>query len=332
LTKILEGQALDAKAVRQFRDEAGGWHFKVEMGLTAYLAAEPQLEAELAKASAVIQKKEKSQAEDAVYYLWQVAGKNKESVRILFACPVQARPGAAAPKKKAAIIMDDLGYSLEAVRSLCSLKKPITVSILPFAPLTQQSAELARDGGLEMMLHLPLEPLSRGPQKNPPGGMIRMGMNKDEVRHKLEAFLQQVPAAKGVNNHTGSKVTEDPNIMRAILEVLKDKSLYFIDSRTTRYSVAFDLATRMGVPSASRAVFIDAVETESAIRLKLEELFRLARQRGSAVGICHPRDETLRVLQGSLGLAERYGVELVFASEIVQRATPPPVSSSKKES
>jgi len=332
LTEILVGQGLDVKAISRFQDASGVWHFKVELGEAAYLALQPRLEAELAKAAAAIEKKEQSREKDAVYYLWQVTGKNRESLRILFACPLQAKPVSPAPKKRAAIIVDDLGYSLEAIQSLASLKRPVTVSILPFAPLTERSAELARDAGLEMMLHLPLESLGRGPQKSPAGGMIRTGMNTEQIRRNVEACLEQVPAAKGVNNHTGSKVTEDQEMMRIILEVLKDRGLYFIDSRTTRNSVAFDLAVRMGVPSASRKVFIDAVESEGAIRAKLEELFRLAREKGSAVGICHPRDITLRALQGSLGLAERFGVELVFASEIAKKAEAAPSTSSKKES
>jgi hypothetical protein len=317
LTKILTDQGLDPQAIHQFRDPANGLHVKVELGLDAYAAIEPLLEKRLADAAAVILKKEKSQEKDVAYFLWQVAGKNQDRLTIVFSCPVETKPTGPPPRKKAAIIVDDLGYSLEAVQILCSLKKPITLSILPFAPLTQKTAELARDAGLEMILHLPLESWSRSAKKSPSEVMIFKGMNREEIKRDVEACLHQIPWSRGVNNHTGSRITEDSRMMRIILEVLKDKGLYFIDSRTTRNSVAFDQALQLGVPSASRKVFLDAVDNEEAIQAKLEELFGLARKKGQAVGIGHARPETLRALQKYIGLAEGYGVELVFASEVV---------------
>ena len=317
LTKILTDQGLDPQAIHQFRDPANGLHVKVELGLDAYAAIEPVLEKRLADASAVILKKEKSQEKDFFYFLWQVAGKSQDRLTVVFSCPPETKPAGPPPRKKAAIIVDDLGYSLEAVQVLRSLKKPITLSILPFAPLTRKTVELGRDAGLEMILHLPLESWSRPSKKNPAEVMISKGMSGDEIKRDVEACLEQIPWSKGVNNHTGSRITEDPEMMRIILEVLKAKGLYFIDSRTTRNSVAFDQALQMGVPSASRKVFIDAVENEDAIRAKLGELFGLAREKGQAVGIGHARPETLRALQKYVGLAEGYGVELVFASEVV---------------
>jgi polysaccharide deacetylase 2 family uncharacterized protein YibQ len=317
LEKTLADLGLDSKAVHQFRDDSNELHVKIELGLDAYRGLEPLLEKQLADASAVILKKEKSQEKDASYFLWQIAGKNQERLTVIFSCPPEPKPAGPPARKKAAIIVDDLGYSLEAIQSLCALKRPITVSILPFAPLTQKTAELAHSGGLEIMLHLPLESLSRSSKRTPPEGMIFKGMNRAEIKRDVENCLQQIPWCKGVNNHTGSKITEDPESMRIILEVLKEKGLYFIDSRTTKYSVAFDQALKLGVPSASRKVFIDTVENEEAIQAKLEELFKLAGEKGQAVGICHARPETLVVLQKSIGLAERGGVELVFASEVV---------------
>lgn len=221
------------------------------------------------------------------------------------------------PVKKAAVIIDDLGYSLEAARSLCSLKKPVTAAILPFAPASLETARFAHECGLEIMLHLPLESLFQNPEKAAEG-MISAGMTGEEVRRDILACLERVPWSKGVNNHTGSKITEDAGMMPEILSVLKEKGLYFIDSRTSKDTVAFEAARRMGVRAASRQVFLDQDLDEAAIKEKLEELFRLAGEKGRAVGICHAKKETLEALGKYLGLAERYGVKLVFASEIVE--------------
>jgi len=218
---------------------------------------------------------------------------------------------------KAAVIMDDLGYNIETVQSLCSLKRPVTASILPYEPFTREAAEAAHECGLEIMLHLPLESPVEKSGENAPGTILSR-MSGDEIRGNILSCLDRVPWRLGANNHTGSKVTESAEIMAVILAVLKDRGFYFIDSRTTSHTVASQAARLQGVPTASRDVFLDDTLQESAIRGQMEKLFRLARDRGRAVGICHPKKETFAALEKYLGLSERYGVELVFASEIVE--------------
>jgi len=216
---------------------------------------------------------------------------------------------------RAAIIMDDLGNSLEPLQELCALGAKVTASILPFAAETRPSAEAAKACGLEVMLHLPLESLT--PPARTPTGTISSGMSGEEVRADILACIEQVPGCRGVNNHAGSKATEDTVLMPEILGVLRSKGLYFIDSRTTSATVAYETARALGVPAAERNVFLDVVLEDGAIKSRIEELFRIARDAGRAVGICHPKPETLAALRKYLGLAPAYGVTLVFASEIV---------------
>jgi uncharacterized protein len=222
------------------------------------------------------------------------------------------RPGTTA---KAAVIMDDLGNNLDAVRALIALGKPVTAAILPFAAVTSETTRAAREAGLEIILHMPLESIGA---REPNAGRISGGMSREEVRSRVEACLAQVPGCRGANNHEGSKVTEDPVLMSMILDVLKERGLYFIDSRTTRDSVAYETARRIGVRAATRRVFLDEEADDGTIRARLEELFTAAKEHGTAIGICHPKRETLAALAKYLGLAERAGVALVFASEIVE--------------
>jgi polysaccharide deacetylase 2 family uncharacterized protein YibQ len=230
--------------------------------------------------------------------------------------PARPKPRTPGEPARAAIIMDDLGNSLEPLRALCALGRRITASVLPFAAETLPSVKAAHDCGLEVMLHLPLESLVKPPRT--PEGTISSGMSRDEVRARVLACLEQVPGCRGVNNHAGSKATEDAVLMPAILEVLRDKELYFVDSRTTSATVAYETARGLGLPAAERNVFLDGVLDDEAIKGRIEELFRIARDTGRAVGICHPKAETLAALRKHLGLAEAYGVTLVFASEIVE--------------
>ncbi len=230
--------------------------------------------------------------------------------------PAPARPEPPGPM--AAIIIDDIGYSLEAVENAYAVGCPLTVAILPDADLTEETARLAAACGLEIMLHLPLEANGERAGGPPLEGTIRAGMSDAEIRAAVERALARVPGARGVNNHEGSAATESAERIRPVLEVLRDRGLYFIDSRTTAGSVAREAAGKMGVRAASRQVFLDAEPGEAAIAGKLRELVRLAGENGRAVGICHPKRESLAALAREIGRGGADGVRLVFASAVVE--------------
>jgi hypothetical protein len=209
-----------------------------------------------------------------------------------------------------------MGYNLEDLKKIITLKKPFTVSILPFSPYAKETALIAHENGLEVMLHLPLESV-KSEKETIPEGYILSGMSKEEIQRTLEENLQ-IPYIKGVNNHQGSKITTDKTLMRIVLEPLKERSLYFIDSLTTSNSIAFRLAQEMGIPSARRYIFLDSIIDEEYITGMMEDLLLKAQQRNNTVVICHPFQETLRVLKEKIHFVEENNLELVFASQIVQ--------------
>lgn len=241
-------------------------------------------------------------------------------------------PKAAAPAKeppspkqpsvlagKVALVVDDMGNSLEALDELLGLGEPVTVSILPYSPHGFETARRAHEKGLEVLLHLPLESLNGDGSESGTEGLIRSGMSEEEVRTLLVEELDRVPFVRGVNNHMGSKVTADAAMMREILGPIRERGLFFLDSRTSGRSVAYDVAAGMGIPAVTRQVFLDADGEAGRIRERLLELFRIAQRDGRAVGICHPFRETLRILKESFGLLESYRLQAVFASEMARR-------------
>lgn len=243
------------------------------------------------------------------------SGGIEKSEKTPAAPPVPAARKPAGPM--AAIIVDDLGYSLEALENIQAIGCPVTVAILPYASLTAESVRLAEACGFEIILHLPLESVEAKNGAPSIAGTIFEGMPEAEVRAAVEKALDRVPGARGVNNHTGSLATEEPRVMRPVFEVLKARRLYFIDSRTSSGSIAYREARKAGIRAAVRNVFLDAEPGADRIGEKLGELLRLAKKHGRAVGICHPKRESLAALAMKIGLAEAYGVKLVFASEIV---------------
>ncbi len=319
--KSLPLHAISRESVQQFRDTKGALHLMIDLSSEAYEQMESYLESELAKVHAPILGKEAQPGEDKNYYLWQVGGEKEKGLIILFSVrkdsadePVSRREE---PTHQVAIIIDDMGYSLEAMQEIYSFQKPLTVSILPFSPFAQETARIAHQNNLEVMLHLPLESINSDGE-NDIEGLIHSQMSEEEIRRTMDTDLERIPYIKGVNNHMGSKITPNETFMNIILGAIKDKNLFFIDSRTSAQSMAYTVAQRMKIPTAYRHVFLDGETREDYIKNQLIELFRRAQRNKKAVGIGHPTNITLKVLRENLHLADKYKIELVFVSQIVE--------------
>jgi hypothetical protein len=229
-----------------------------------------------------------------------------------------AEPAKAPAREKiAAIIIDDMGNSLDALQDVFDLDIPVTVSILPRSPHALETAQAAHDRRLEVLLHLPCESLNHQEVQPPLSPVIRTDMGPGEIRALAAEALDSVPFVTGVNNHMGSKLTKDRAAMTPILDVLKARKLFFIDSMTGGRSVAYDQARRMGVPAAYRHVFLDSEVGADYSRDRLVELFELAQKNGKAVAIGHPFPETFRALRHCRALADKYGVRLVAVSAVL---------------
>jgi uncharacterized protein len=220
-----------------------------------------------------------------------------------------------ASASRLAIILDDVGGDSASVDAIFALHYPLTLSILPSHPRSSEIAQDAHRRGYQVMLHLPMESVANEtaePQE------LRPGMSSAEISSSLSAMLRTVPHAAGVNNHQGSRATSDENLMGELMPLLHARHLFFIDSRTTAATVAYDAAQAAKVPCASRNVpFLDDVQETGAVRHQLEIAANDAREKGRAVAIGHPHPATLRALAEFLPQAESQGIRLVHASELV---------------
>lgn len=216
-----------------------------------------------------------------------------------------------------AIIIDDLGYNGRNYRPFLEIRYPLSFAILPSLPYSQRIAREAIGQGKEVLLHLPLEPYGY-PGKKPGTGVLLSGMSQEEMRRIFSEDLKSIPGAVGVNNHMGSRLMEDEEAMRTLLSELKRRDLYFVDSLTTKHTVAPQLAKELGVRVGSRRVFLDNHPERSYIEEQLKSLSQMAQRDGSAIGVGHPYAMTASVLRDVLPRLEREGIHLVPASELVR--------------
>jgi polysaccharide deacetylase 2 family uncharacterized protein YibQ len=217
---------------------------------------------------------------------------------------------------RAAIVIDDLGQDIKPARRLMALPYALTFSVLPHLRASRETSTAARLAGREVMLHLPMEPLA-GPRVNPGEGAILVGMRAPEVARIVEADLETVPNAAGVNNHMGSRATSDPAVMAAVMKELSARRLYFIDSRTAPSTVALKAARQAGIPAFYRSVFLDDTETVGYTLGQLRSFRALVERQGAALAIGHPHPTTISALETFLPELERDDIELVPASQLV---------------
>jgi polysaccharide deacetylase 2 family uncharacterized protein YibQ len=237
-----------------------------------------------------------------------------------------------------ALILDDLGNSLELGRTALALPGAVTYAVLPHTPHGPVLAAEAHRTGREVMLHLPME--ARG-HACPGAGTLELGQDQDRLRGVLLRNLAAVPHVVGVNNHMGSRLTRHPEPMRWLMAELRVRGLYFVDSRTTGGSVAEAVAREAGVAVTRRDVFLDPAPGSDTVRRQWRHLLEWVRRSGRAVGIGHPRAATLEVLAAELPRLEARGIVLVPVSRLVQppqrqqtwpvswSPSPPVVKSSK---
>ena len=218
-------------------------------------------------------------------------------------------------KGRIAIVIDDWGYSLNNLQIVSEIKQPLTAALLPNLTYSKTIAEKLHSLGIEVILHLPMEPLERYHlEKN----TVMVSMDEAKINRIIEEDLANLLYAKGVSNHMGSLATQDSRVMSIIFKELKLRHLYFLDSLVSTKSICAALAKKVRIGFARRDIFLDNTEDPEYIRGQVYKLKMRARVNGSAIGIGHDRSRTLEVLKEIMPQLQQEGYKFVFLSELVR--------------
>ena len=224
------------------------------------------------------------------------------------------------PFPRIAFIIDDLGYEKDVAEKLMTLNFPVTLSILPFLQYSKYIAEQGNLQNKEIILHLPME--AKNSSADPGPGAIKSYMSGNEIKQSVKDCIDSVPYISGMNNHMGSKITEDKRIMGFIFEEIKriDSNLFFIDSKTSKNSIAYDLAQEIGLSALERNIFLDNEDDMDYIKEQLLKAKELSLKKGQAIVIGHDRINTYYVLKLMVPEIMKEGIEIVFVSALVNNA------------
>ncbi|MCK9646778.1 divergent polysaccharide deacetylase family protein [Haemophilus influenzae] len=200
-------------------------------------------------------------------------------------------------QNKLAIVIDDVGYHSKEDAAVFAMPREISVAIIPAAPYARVRNQEAKSQGRDILIHMPMQPISA--IKIEDGG-LHLGMSATQVNDRVNTAKNIVRDAIGMNNHMGSAATADVNLMTHLMNTLREKHLFFLDSRTIGKSVAGKIAKEQGVRSLDRHIFLDDSNELADVQRQFKAAIHYARKHGTAIAIGHPRPNTIAVLQAGL--------------------------------
>jgi len=219
-----------------------------------------------------------------------------------------------------AIVIDDFGRASQSILSgFAGLGVPWTATIIPGISRSADQARYFRARGIPVLLHMPMEP-ETGEEWDLGDGAIYAATPREEVSSLIGAAMTDVPGAVGLNNHMGSRATQETSVMRAVMADLRERGLFFLDSRTTAASIAAEEAERAGILWAVRDVFLDPEDEVSVVEEQFQQALEVARRSGSAIMIGHPRENTLLILERLIPAARQEGFEFVTVDRLLRRS------------
>lgn len=227
-----------------------------------------------------------------------------------------AAPQAVVREASIAIIIDDIGPARALSARAAALPGPLTLSFLPYADGLAPLIAAARTRDHQIFLHMPMQPVG---EERPGPNALLASMTSDELREHLAWAIARVPGAVGMNNHMGSRLTTDERAMRTVMDVLAQRGLVFVDSRTSPHSIAAAIAAEAGLPHGSRDVFLDHLPTAGFVRQQLAEVEATARRSGSVIAIGHPLPVTLAALAAWIPDAKARGFTFVPATSVIEK-------------
>ena len=219
-------------------------------------------------------------------------------------------------KGKIGIIIDDFGYRNDEVSDgFLELDAYLTYAIIPGHEYSTSFGEKAIKAGYEVIVHMPME--NTGKTYGEEAFVLTTEMDNETIQRRINTAFNQIPTAIGMNNHQGSSASADQRVMSSVARIMKERNLFFIDSRTTVETIAETTMEVFGVPTARRNVFLDNDDDEEKITEQFMKLVKKSEELGSAIGIGHVKPKTLKVLKKHIPELQKKGFKFEFVSKML---------------
>lgn len=214
------------------------------------------------------------------------------------------------------IVIDDFGYRNDEISDgFLELDARLTYAIIPGHRYSTSFGEKAVESGYEVIVHMPME--NTGKTYGEEEFVLMTTMDNETIERRLNNAIEEIPTAIGMNNHQGSKASADQNVMSNVAKVMKERGLFFLDSRTTIETIGETTMEIFDVPTARRNIFLDNEDDEEKIEKQLMKLVKRSEEVGSAIGIGHVKPKTLNVLSDQIPKLKKKGYKFEFVSKML---------------
>jgi polysaccharide deacetylase 2 family uncharacterized protein YibQ len=221
---------------------------------------------------------------------------------------------------KIVVIIDDMGMDRKRSMQVIDLQAPLTLAFLPYAPRLRDITAEAAAQGHTLMLHAPMQPMDV--TLNPGPLALREDMTRADFERVFNLMLDSFDGYVAVNNHMGSRLTQNQEAMDWVMQALAKRDVMFVDSVTIPASVAAQTAADAGLRYAARDVFLDNRNDKNFVMQKLRQLESVARRKGVAIAIGHPKDATIEALREWLPTLAARNLTVVSIERAARQAPP----------
>jgi len=318
-----------------FLDEENKYHFKLNIDEARFDGLITKIKSITGQLSGNLELKEIQGLANKSIMLYEVK-LNQEVTHLLLITKLRSAAAMIEPKEKPiekrkvkpkakisgppriAFIIDDIGAYEIGPLELKRLDIPITASVLPDSWRVREVVHWLDEYHLKVMIHLPMQPTNSNGKRYDTKEVITIHSTDQQIRALIQRAKQAVPIAEGLNNHEGSLITTNRQLMTRVLKILKEEDLFFVDSRTIGGTVAYEVARELDIKAAHKDIFLDHIPEYSHSIAQVRKLVDFALQKGKAIAIGHPMESTIRAIHDSLDYIKKKGVKIVYVKELVE--------------
>jgi polysaccharide deacetylase 2 family uncharacterized protein YibQ len=225
-----------------------------------------------------------------------------------------ARPWSGARGTRIAIVVGGLGLSQSGTqRALDTLPEDITLAFAATGNSLFRWMPVARKGGHEILLQLPLEPFDY-PDNNP--GRLTLVSTDPEATNlkRLHEAMGRMTNYTGVMNYLGGRFLADANALEPVMKDISGRGLLFLDDGSSAQSLSASYAKAYASPHAFADLVLDQEVSKASVLKKLDDLERIALRKGSAIGVASAFDESVDAVAEWAREAQNRGIEIVGVS------------------
>jgi len=227
-----------------------------------------------------------------------------------------ARPWSGARGTRIAVVVGGLGLSQTGTqRAIRELPGEVTLAFAASGNSLPRWMQEARRDGHEILLQMPLEPFDY-PQNDPGPFTLRTDMSEAQNLAELHGAMARLTNYTGIVNFMGGRFLSDADALEPVMRDIASRGLLFLDDGSTAQSLSGTLAGAIEAPHAFADLQLDADLSEAAVLKKLDELERIARRNGTAIGIASAFDESVDAIRKWCEEAETRGVEIVGVASL----------------